>query len=322
MKRKNNLFKQIISIDNLELADINARKGKLNQPCIKKHDEHKEENILYLNYQLCNKLYTTSEYTTFTILDPKERLVYRLPYYPDRIVHHAIMNVLEPIFVSTFTNDTYSCIKYRGIHSASEKLKKVLRNFKETTYCLKIDIKKFYPSVNHDILKNLLRRKFKDKDLLWLLYDIIDSADGLPIGNYLSQYLANFYLSYFDHWIKETQGVLNYFRYADDMVFLSDSKQFLHNLLSKIKSYLTDNLKLILKHNYQIFSVASRGIDFLGYVFYHTHTRVRKRIKQSFARMLKYNPNKSSIDSYLGWLKHGNCINLTNKLLYAGATGN
>ncbi len=147
------MFQKIISTENLELADINARKGKGHQNCIKKHDEKKQENIIALHFKLKNKTYTTSPYTTFTILDPKERLVYRLPYYPDRIVHHAAMNVLEPIFVSTFTQDTYSCIKYRGIHSASEKLKKVLCDVKETTYCLKIDVKKFYPSVNHDILK-------------------------------------------------------------------------------------------------------------------------------------------------------------------------
>jgi RNA-directed DNA polymerase len=316
MKRYNNLYDKIISIENLELADSIARKGKLKQPCIKKHDENKEQNIYALHNRLKSNQYRTSQYTTFTILEPKERLIYRLPYYPDRIVHHAIMNVLEPVFVSTLTTDTYSCIKGRGIHLAATKLKEALQNVKETTYCLKIDIRKFYPSINHDILKGLLRRKFKDKNLLGLLDEIIDSSDGLPIGNYLSQYLANFYLSNFDHWIKEVQKVLNYFRYADDMIFLSSSKQFLHNLLANIKLYLSDNLKLDLKPNFQIFPVASRGIDFLGYVFFHTYTAVRKTIKQNFARALKYSPNKSSADAYLGWLKHGNCINLTNKLIY------
>lgn len=315
MKRKNNLYKDIISIDNLKIADINARKGKSNQSSIKRHDKKKDGNIIKLHYQLKNKSYKTSAYETFKILDPKERLIYRLPYYPDRIVHHAVMNILESIFVKIFTSDTYSCIKGRGIHSASEKIKLALKDVANTTYYLKIDIKKFYPSVNHDILKMLLRRKFKDKDLLWLLDNIIDSADGLPIGNYLSQYFANFYLTYFDHWIKESQLVTYYFRYADDMIFLSNSKKFLHELLFKIKQYLTDNLKLTLKKNYRIAPVKT-GIDILGYVFFPDRTRVRKIIKQNFARMLKYRPNKESISSYLGWLKHGNCINLTNKLLY------
>ena len=319
MKRINNLYEKIISVSNLELADVNARKGKLKQPCIKKHDENKEANIYQLYLSLKEKRYRTSSYTTFLISDPKERLIYRLPYYPDRIIHHAIMNILQPIFVSTFTSDTYSCIKGRGIHSVVSKIKSVLRNKTETIYCLKIDIRKFYPTINHEILKKLLRRKIKDNDLLGLLDEIIDSAEGLPIGNYLSQYLANFYLSYFDHWVKEVQKVCHYFRYADDMIFLSDSKEFLHSLLSRIKTYLTENMKLTVKKNHQIFPVKSRGIDFLGYVFYPTHTRVRKRIKQKFARMIKSNPNKLSIDSYMGWLKHGNCINLTNKLVYGRA---
>ena len=315
MKRHNNLFEQIISVDNLELADINARRGKSNQACIKRHDENRKPNIKKLHLSLRCKRYTTSDYTTFTIKEPKERLIYRLPYYPDRIVQHAVMNITMPIFLSTFTNDTYSCIKKRGVHKALGNLTKSLKNVEGTKYCLKIDIKKFYPSIDHDILKNLLRKKFKDKDLLWLFDDIIDSADGLPIGNYLSQYLANFYLTYFDHWIKEVQGVTDYFRYADDMVFLSDSKSFLHKLLHNIKKYLTEKLNLTVKENYQVFLVESRGIDFLGYVAFHDRIRIRKKTKQNFARKLKRGADKSTIYSYLGLLKHGNCINLKNKLL-------
>jgi RNA-directed DNA polymerase len=132
---------------------------------------------------------------------------YRLPYFPDRITHHAVMNILEPIFMQLFTSDTYSCIKKRGIHAAALAVKKALRNEPATRYCLKLDIKKFYPNIDHQVLKHLLRRKFKDEDLLWLLDEIIDSAPGLPIGNYLSQYFANFYLTYFDHWIKKQKAL-------------------------------------------------------------------------------------------------------------------
>ena len=318
MKRKSNLYQEIISIENLLLAESKARKGKSNRTCVKKYDEDSESNILELHKQLKNKTYTTSKYTTFKIKDPKERIVYELPYYPDRIVQHAAMNILEPYFTKTFTANTYSCIKGRGVHAAVEAVKKMLKNKEQTKYCLKIDIRKFYPSVDNEILKQLLRRKFKDKDLLWLLSDIIDSSVGLPIGNYSSQPFGNFYLTYFDHWVKEKQNVCNYVKYADDMVFFSDSKEFLHNLLANTKAYLKENLKLELKSNYQIFPVESRGVDFLGYVFFHTHTKVRKRIKKKFARVVRYNPNKKSIDSYLGWLKHGNCVNLKNKILYAG----
>lgn len=315
MKRHNNLHEQIISIENLELADKNARKGKRHQNAIKRHDENRHENIKLLHYQLKNKLFRTSPYITFTIFEPKERLIYRLPYYPDRIVHHAIMNVVKPILVSTFTADTYSCIKGRGIHKAVSKFKEALKDKANTIYRLKIDIKKFYPSINHEILKSLIRKKFKDKNLLELFDEIIDSADGLPIGNYLSQYLANFYLTYFDHWIKEVQGVVHYFRYADDMVFFSGCKKFLHQLLFNIKKYLSENLKLIIKDNYQI-APTRCGTDFLGYVFYPEYTRVRKWIKQACARMLSYNPNAQSIASYMGWFGHADTINLKNKLIY------
>jgi len=315
MKRIKNLYRQICSIENLQLADSIARKGKLKQPGIIAHDKHREDNIRKLHDMLINRTYKNSEYTTFTIFEPKERLIFRLPYYPDRIVHHAIMNIMEPVFVSMFTADTYSCIKKRGIHAAARAVKEALRDNVGTSYCLKLDIKKFYPNVDHDILKQLLRRKIKDQDLLWLLNVIIDSADGLPIGNYLSQYFANFYLTYFDHWLKEDILVKYYFRYADDMVILSDNKEYLHKVLAKIRIYLQERLKLTIKNNYQIFPVDSRGIDFVGYVFRHSHTLLRKSIKQNFARMLSKNKNTQSVASYYGWAIHCDSKNLLKKLL-------
>lgn len=315
MKRINNIYPLICRLENLQLADQKASKGKAKQYGILAHQKNTEENLLQLQTMLLNKTYQTSTYTTFKVYEPKERDVYRLPYFPDRIAHHAIMNILEPIFVKCFTADTYSCIKGRGIHAAANGVKRALNDVENTTYCLKLDIKKFYPNIDHDILKALLRRKFKDNDLLWLLDEIIDSAEGVPIGNYLSQYFANFYLSYFDHWLKEIKKVKYYFRYADDIVILSSSKKQLHKLLHEIKNYLSEELKLVVKENYQVFPVQARGIDFVGYKFYHTHTLLRKSIKKRFARMLKRNPNKASIASYQGWTKHCNSINLKRKLL-------
>nr|WP_299385563.1 RNA-directed DNA polymerase [Allomuricauda sp.] len=315
MKRIGNIFEKIVSIENLRLADANAQKGKSNQYGVLLHNKNRETNILALHTCLKDKLYCTSKYDVFTVYEPKERTVYRLPYYPDRITHHAIMNILEPIFVDTFTADTYSCIKGRGIHAAANAVKIALKDKAGTMYCLKLDITKFYPSVDHRTLKRLLRKKIKDDDVLWLLDEIIESAPGLPIGNYLSQYLANFYLTYFDHWLKEQKRVKYYFRYADDLVILAPDKPYLHGLLSEIKSYLAKELKLCVKGNYQVFPVEKRGIDFVGYKFYHSHTLLRKGIKQRFARMLKNNPNKASIDSYLGWAKHCDSNNLLKTLL-------
>jgi RNA-directed DNA polymerase len=304
-------------MENLQLADAKAQKGKSKQYGVRLHNVNKEANLQQLHTMLVNKTYRTSAYTTFKVHEPKEREVFRLPYFPDRIAHHAVMNILEPIFISIFIRDTYSCIKGRGIHACANAVKKALKDVDGTTYCLKLDIKKFYPSIDHAVLKQLIRRKFKDNDLLWLLDEMIDSAPGLPIGNYLSQYLANFYLSYFDHWIKETMQVKHYFRYADDIVILNGSKEYLHKLLEEIKQYLQTNLKLQVKGNYQIFPVAARGIDFVGYLLFHWYTLLRKSIKQSFCRKLSKNAGRESIASYMGWAKHCNSKHLIKKIIYA-----
>ena len=315
MKRIGNLYERIYSIDNLILADKRARKGKINTKEVKEFDKSRYRNISTLHHLLKESKYKTSEYKIFTLFDPKEREVYKLPYFPDRITHHAIMNVLEDIFVKTFTTDTYNCIKDRGIHKAFYKLKKDLKNTKSAKYCLKLDIKKFYPSINNNILKELLRKKFKDEKLLNLLDEIIDSTKGVPIGNYLSQFFANFYLCYFDHWIKETLKIKSYYRYCDDIVILASSKEELHIIFNNIKEYLNNNLLLEIKSNFQIFPINKRGIDFVGYKFYHTHIRLRKSIKIRFIKMIKYNKNEKSIASYNGWLSHANCINLKNKYI-------
>lgn len=314
MKRFGNLYHRVISMDNLRLAEQKAMKGKSRQHGVKEHLKDRETNLFALYNALENQTYQTSPYKVFIIFEPKRREIYRLPFR-DRIVHHAIMNVMEPIWVPMFTTDTYSCIKGRGVHSAADKIRTALKDENGTKFCLKLDITKFYPSVDHRILKNIIRMKVKDKMLLKLLDGIIDSADGLPIGNYLSQYLANLYLTYFDHWVKQIMKVKYYFRYCDDMVIFSDSKPYLHQLLADIRLYLEIDLKLAVKDNYQIFPVNSRGVDFLGYRFYHTHTLLRKSIKKNFARAVAARKNKACIAAYLGWAKHANCLHLNQKLL-------
>lgn len=319
MKRYGNLYEKICSIENLQLADIRARKGKKCHREIKTFDLHRDESLRKLQDQLFNKIFKTSRYHIFkkVVDNGKEREIYRLPYYPDRILHHAIMNIIDPIFIKSFTADTYSCIKGRGIHSAAEKVQSVIRQ-SDAGYVLKLDIKKFYPSVNHGILKSLIRNKIKDQDLLWLLDEIIDSAKGLPIGNYLSQSFANLYLSGFDHWIKEVKQVKYYFRYCDDIVILHESKDVLHGLLHEIEDYLS-TLNLIVKKDWRVFP-SSTGIDFIGFVFYPTHTRLRKSIKKRFVIAVKrYKSNKNrhnslSLASYWGWLKYCNSRNLIKKI--------
>ena len=321
MKRYGYLFEKVVDIDNLRLAADKAMKGKKWRKEVKAFEANREELLYKLQQDLINGTYITSQYETFVIYEPKERVIYKLPFYPDRIVHHAIMNILEPIWVSILIKQTYSCIKGRGIHKALHDLKKALKDKENTQYCLKLDIKQFYPSIDHDILKQLIRRKIKDTKLLQLLDGIIDSTNGVPIGNYLSQFFANIYLTYIDHELKEVQKAHYYFRYADDIVALSSNKVQLRKWLEWLKNGLYVHLKLHIKGNYQVFSVDIRGIDFIGYKSYHGYILLRKKIKRRYCkRVSKLNKlgcdiqyYKLRVCSYLGWLKYCNCVNLALK---------
>ena len=323
MKRYNNLFDKIVSLDNLYEADKRARRQKSHRPEVMLFDKNKDKLLLDLQRKLINGEYETSEYYVFKIYEPKEREIFKLPYYPDRIVHHAIMNIMEPIWVSAFVKGTYSCIRKRGTHKALKDVKFALKDEVNTQYCLKLDIRKFYPSIDHDILKTIIRKKIKDKRLLSLLDEIIESAQGVPIGNYLSQFFANLYLTYLDHWIKEQKKVRYYLRYADDIVILGGDKQQLRDLFYDIQDYLNNKLKLNFKDNWQIFKVDSRGIDFVGYRVFHTHTLLRKRIKKRFCKKINKLNKKQNLDkdtykqkicSYIGWIKYCNGHNLLNKM--------
>ena len=324
MKRINNIYERIISIDNLNLADENARKKKEMTYGVMLHDKNREENIKKLHESLKNKQHKTSRYRIFKIYEPKERIIYQLPYYPDRIVHHAIMNVLETVWVDSFVKHTYSCIKKRGIHGCQRAVKRAMRDIEGTKYCLKIDVRKFYPSIDHNILKNIIRKKIKCKDTLDLIDEIIDSAEGVPIGNYLSQYMANLYLNYFDHWIKEKLKVKYYFRYADDMIFLHSNKSELWDIYNKVDEYLRESLNLQIKDNYQVFPVDIRGLDFVGYIFRHDYVLIRKSIKIKYTRKVRKlkkkgvdeNQFKQKTSGWYGWCKHANAINLLKKYSY------
>jgi retron-type reverse transcriptase len=322
MKRIGNLYDTICSTENLYAAYLKAKQGKAKSYGVVLFDKNFESNMEAIQAELISGCYRTSEYSVFKIYDPKERDVYRLPFR-DRVAHHSIMNVVGKIWVSTFISHTYACIKGRGINGVLVHLKRDLKDVENTRYCLKMDVKKFYPSVDHEILKAIVRKKIKDVRLLKLLDEIIDSAPGVPIGNYLSQFLANLYLTYFDHWMKEYKRVKYYYRYADDIVILAPDKPYLQALLVDISDYLKDRLNLQLKGNYQVFPVAARGIDFVGYKFYHTHTLMRKTIKVRFCRKVaKLNKKdidekayKMQISPHLGWAKHCNSKHLIKKII-------
>ena len=362
MKRYGNLYEKICSMENLELAFKNAKKGKGWYKEVQQIAKRPYYYLAGLQWMLKNHKYKTSEYTTFNKKDgKKERDIYKLPFYPDRIAQWAVLQVIEPQLLAYFTDDTYSAIPNKGIHAVFKKLRKAADTLpEEMIFCLKIDCKKFYPSIDHKILKQKYRRKYKDPELLELIDEIIDSIStcpatdeniefyrscgneikivnvngnnfikdvGIPIGNYFSQYDGNFFLSDFDHWIKEVKHIKHYYRYMDDICIFAKTKEELHQLLSEIDEYFKVNLKLRIKGNYQIFPSFVRGIDFVGYRIFKDYTLLRKSTCQQFKRKMIAIRKKvesgqemnysewCSINSYKGWLKHCDSYRLCEKYI-------
>ena len=302
-------------MDNIKQSELRARKGKSKTYGVKRFDKREELTLEKIQEALDNGTYKTSPYHIFTIYEPKERLIYQLPYYPDRIVHHIIMRVLEPIFVNWFIKNTYSCIKGRGIHKMQNTIEHDLRfDAKGTKWCLKLDIKKFYPSINQDKLIQMLSWKIKDKWLINILKEVIYSSDkGVPIGNYLSQFFANAYLTKVDHYIKEILKVKYYYRYCDDIVILGDDKKKLYNiyrLINQKLSFIDLHLKPI-----RLFKT-DLGVDFAGYVFRHKYTLIRKSLKIRIKRLMRRHLDtniekfKQAAASYYGWLIHCDAVHL------------
>lgn len=327
MKRYGYLYEKIYDIENLRLAHKNAQKGKGFYTEVKEINKDLDKWLYKLQSMLINKEYQTSEYEIFIKNDTgKEREIHKLPYFPDRIVHWAIIQVVEPIFLNKLNACTHSAIPNRGIHSAFKQLDKYMKeDIEGTKYCLKMDIKKFYPSINHKLLKDIYRRIFKDKNLIWLLDEIIDSTEGdygIPIGNYLSQYSGNLFLAALDRWIKEKLRIKYYIRYMDDIVILLDNKEDLKTIFKLIKDFLNNILDLEIKDNWQIFPSRVRGIDFVGYRHFGTYVLLRKstakQLKRKMLDIIKKLKNGGNlnyinyccINSYKGWLIWANCYNL------------
>lgn len=345
MKRYDHLFEKICDIENLRKAHKNAKKGKGWYKEVQEIDKDPDKYLKQIREMLINHTYRTSEYEVFYKDDGrKKRKIYKLPYFPDRICQWAILQVIEPCIVSNLTTDTYSAIPERGIHKGLTKLQAAMWNDpEECKYCLKLDARHYYQSINHNILKEKYSRMFNDNELLWLLNEIIDSiqtADiedltaiylleedidpetGTPIGNYLSQYSGNYYFSSFDHWIKERKYVKYYFRYMDDIVIFGKTKEELFTLKKEIDVYFSNELKLNIKGNWQVFPSYVRGVDFLGYRTFYKYTLLRKSTCQEMKKKMTAIRNKveagnmmnysewCSINSYKGWLKYADSFRL------------
>lgn len=332
MKRHGNLFGKITDLDNIYLAYAKAKKGKSWQNTISRFDDDLDENIFNIRDSLIEKTFTTSSYIEKMIYEPKQRIIYKLPFNPDRIVQHTLMNILEPIWNSLFIHDSYSCRIGKGIHAASRRTMDFIRAAGPGAYCLKMDIRKFYPSIEHDILFNIVKRKIKCEDTLWLLQDIIYSIpDGknIPIGNYSSQWLGNLYMNELDQYLKHHHRIKHYIRYCDDFIILHQDKKFLGKMAYDIEEFLMDTLKLKLSKN-DIFPI-SQGIDFLGYRHFPNHILVRKSTATRIKHRMHELPGKlyrgeitpdqyqSSIASTKGWLLWANSYNFMRSLEFTNA---
>lgn len=319
MKRIGDLFEKIVSVENILLAHKNAKKGKAHYKDVKRFESRPYHYARRIRNLLISGEYKPSAYIKMTVCDRgKPRDILKTGYFPDRIIHHAIMQVVQPILESVYIKDTYQSIKGRGSHKALERINQWMKDERATRYCLKMDIRKFYPSVDNETLKALLRKKIKCQKTLALLDTLVDSTNGLPIGNYTSQTLANYYLAFFDHFIKEQLASKYYVRYADDIVIFGESKDELHSKFLKIKEYL-GSLKLEIKGNWQVFEVRGRGLDFLGYRMFGGYTLLRKsvatKIKRAFKLPIARMNDISRLMSYMGWMKWADSYNLLRRIL-------
>ncbi|MZQ75273.1 MAG: reverse transcriptase [Peptoclostridium sp.] len=316
MKRTGYLFEKIVDINNIKTAIINASKKKKKRTCVKKVLANIEFHAKEIQDMLQDDSYLPSPYYVESIIDNsscKQRVIFKPKFYPDQIIHWATMQVLEPVLMRGMSRYCCGSIPGRGGAHGQKALKKWLRrDRKHTKYTLQLDISKFYPSIDQEILKTQLRRKIKDGRCLQLLDKIIEStSSGLPIGNFTSQWLANFYLEGLDHFIKEKLKIKYAIRYMDDIVMFGSNKKKLHKARKLIAEYL-ETLKLRLKCNYQVFKTDSRPLDFLGFRFYRDHITLRRRnalrIRRRAIRIKKkgyFNlKDSAAMLSYLGWIYH------------------
>ena len=329
MKRYSNIFGKIIDEKNILNAIYKASKRKRKRESVQKILENDSEYASKISEMLKNKSYVPSPYIVSKIYDGarhKERVIYKPRFYPDQIIHWALMLQIDKILYKRFYYYSCASIKGRGTKHGIKAIKKATKDNKNK-YCLKMDVKQFYPSIDKEILKKKFRRVFKDNELLWLLDTIIDGnvsqGTGIPIGNYTSQWFANFYLTDLDNFIKEKLKARYYIRYMDDIVIFHSNKRKLRKIKVEIETFLSKE-GLSIKNNWQIFNIDKRMLDFLGFRFYRNHITLRRvnflRIKRRFKKIYKKRhlnyKDACAVISYNGMLKHSDCNHYLRKYLY------
>jgi len=343
MKRYGNLWSQIIDFENLLKAARQAQKGKRFQRNVLAFNYNLEKELQRIRQELASQTYRPGHYRTFEIMEPKRRMISAAPYR-DRVVHHALCNIIAPIFERTFINDSYANRMGYGTHRALRRFTEFARS---SRYILQGDVKKYFPSIDHEILKEVIRRKIKCQETLWLIETIIDNSNeqelaieyfpgdelmtpftrrrGLPIGNLTSQFFANVYLNGFDHFVKEHLKTKKYLRYVDDIALFADDFGFLAEARLAIEDYLAGIRLKIHPIKSQLFETCL-GATFVGFRVLPTQIRVRsENLRRARRRVQQLQTNYASgvmtwqqvdqsIQSWLAHLHHGTTWHLRQKI--------
>jgi len=332
-KTYRHLYSHIADFENIHAAYLKARRCKRFKPDVLEFSANLETNLLALRDGLLGKTYRTGEYYVFNVYEPKKRIVAALPFR-DRVVHHALCNVIEPIWEARFIHDSYACRVGKGTHAGADRVTEFLRRAQrelEEVYVLKLDIKSYFPSVDHDILLELLEKRIACEDTRWLIRGVVESwpvgggEKGIPIGNLTSQLFANIYLHEMDKFVKQELGARFYVRYMDDVVIIHGDKMWLHQAKRELQGFLHQELALELNSKTNIFPMA-QGINFLGYRIWPTHRLLRKASAKRMRRKLRWfaqgytagettlDEINASIQSWIGHAKHANTHKLRQGL--------
>jgi hypothetical protein len=321
MRRHGNLWPRIIAPENIALAFDKAKKRKAKLRGVINFEKNVEVNLARIHKLLVTKTFSTAKYTSHVVYEPKKRIIYALPFSPDRVVQWALMLILGPIWAALFIPETYSCLEGRGIHAGSLKcLEYAIRN----KYCLQGDISKFYLTMNHEIAKAIVRQKIKCPDTLWLLDNIIDSFPGpvnIPIGNLTSQWLGNLYMNELDQYCRHVLGIHFIIRYCDDFLVFDNDKTRLKDWGAAIREFLKTRLELTLSMM-EVYPTAQL-VDFLGYrhspegyilLRKSTAKRFKRKLRDPGFEQMPLEYKRSFLASMKGWAEHADCYNFANSV--------
>ncbi len=343
MKRYGNLWPEVIAFDNLLAAAMKAQRGKRYRGNVLEFNANIEVELERIQSELINKTYTPGEYRTFFIVEPKKRLISAAPYR-DRVVHHALCNIIGPIFEKTLIDQTYANREGYGTHRA---LKRFTRLARSRRYILQCDIRQYFPSIDHEILKRTIRKKVKCPSTLWLIDKVIDASNeqhgdlfyfpgddlfspcerrrGLPIGNLTSQFFANIYLSGLDHLVQEKMSWAQYVRYVDDFALFADDRERLEAARPEIENYLA-GLRLRLHPVKTQISATVKGPAFVGFRVLPDRIRVRSdNLRRSRRRLRRYQKLyqtgemsatkvRDCLRSWIAHLQHGDTWRLRERV--------